>query len=203
MTMQQPVLHLASSSPRRRDILTAMGLPFTFAGVDIDEAWQNGESATDMVLRLAQGKAAAAAGREQGLLPIIGADTVVAYRDRILGKPTSKENALDMLTLLSGRTHRVLTAVAVQANEILKSAVSVTEVRFRDIPPDEALAYWQSGEPEGKAGAYAIQGKGGVFVESLSGSHSGVVGLPVFETAMLLRWAGIDVLAGTEDQART
>ena len=96
---------------------------------------------------------------------------------------------------MSGRTHRVLTGVALYSEQELRTALSVTEVRFREIGPDEALAYWQSGEPCDKAGAYAIQGRGGVFVEAISGSYSGVVGLPVFETVRLLRDAGLRVLS--------
>jgi len=200
--MQQPILHLASSSPRRREILLSMGLRFTYAGVDIDETRAAGESATDMVLRLAIGKASAAAVARHGDLPIMGADTVVVCGDRILGKPSSKEDGLQMLAHLSGKRHQVLTAVSVLAGQTEKTAVSVTDVVFREITPDEALAYWQSGEPEGKAGAYAIQGKGGIFAQSISGSYSGVVGLPVFETASLLDWAGVDVLKATGNLPR-
>jgi septum formation protein len=179
-----------------------MGLNFTFAGVDIDEAPADGESASEMVLRLAEAKAVEASRTKAANLPIIGADTVVVCDNRILGKPASKEEALEMLAVLSGKSHQVLTAVAILANQAAKTAVSTTDVRFRDIPPDEALAYWQSGEPEGKAGAYAIQGRGGVFARSIAGSYSGVVGLPVFETAALLKSVGIDVLKDTAVQVQ-
>lgn len=198
------VIHLASSSPRRRELLTAMGIGFTYAGVDIDERPRSGESVGELVRRLAEAKASAGGTRQAAdgatPLPTIGADTLVAIDDRILGKPASKEDALRMLALLSGRTHRVLTAVSLWINGVTSVATAETKVEFREITPDEALAYWQSGEPGGKAGAYAIQGKGGVFVASLAGSYTGVVGLPVFETAALLRSAGIDVLSasGTE-----
>lgn len=198
--MPEPLLHLASASPRRREILTAIGVGFTFAGVDIDETPAAAERATNLVVRLAVEKAAAGDRCRQNGMPVIGADTIVLAGDRILGKPVSKEDALEMLALLSGRTHRVLTAVAIISGDDMKSALSDTEVRFREIAPDEARAYWQSGESGDKAGAYAIQGKGGLFVESLSGSYSGVVGLPVFETAALLRWAGISVLAAGQAQ---
>ena len=189
--MEQPDLHLASSSARRRDILTTLGVRFSYAGVDIDESRAPGEPVADMVLRLAQEKARAA---EAGDLPVLGADTIVTLEDRVFGKPESQDDALAMLHALSGRSHQVLTGVACLSGGILTTAVSTTEVRFRDIDPDEALAYWQSGEPEGKAGSYAIQGLGAIFVESLSGSYSGVVGLPVYETAALLKGVGITVL---------
>lgn len=194
MTLHPPVLHLASSSPRRRDILTAMGVSYSHAGVDIDETPAPAEAVADMVQRVTCAKALAADQSGNFTLPILAADTVVALGDRILGKPAAKEQALEMLACLSGQAHQVLTAVALLAEGQLRTALSVTLVTFREISPDEALAYWQSGEPQGKAGAYAIQGRGGIFVASLSGSYSGVVGLPVFETARLLQAANIDVL---------
>ena len=194
MTLHQPVLHLASSSPRRRDILTAMGVPFSHAGVDIDETPGSGEPVADMVLRVTRAKATTSAQRGDFTIPVLAADTAVALGTRIFGKPGSKEQALEMLSSLSGQVHQVLTAVALLAEDRLETAISVTQVTFREIHPDEALAYWQSGEPLGKAGAYAIQGRGGIFVDSLSGSYSGVVGLPVFETAKLLQAAGVSVL---------
>lgn len=189
--MPQPVLHLASSSPRRREILSALGVPFTHAGVDLDESRVEGETVAAMVVRLASEKARAARGMH---LPVLGADTIVALGDQVFGKPQSMREALLMLQALSGRPHRVLTAVALVNNGDISTALSDTEVRFRDIHPDEARAYWQSGEPLGKAGGYAIQGLGGVFVEALTGSYTGVVGLPVYETAALLATAGITVL---------
>jgi len=171
-----------------------MGLAFSHAGVDIDESRHQHEAVDDMVMRLAREKAFSADQQKHGRIPILAADTIVVLGDRVFGKPASKEDALAMLEALSGSSHRVLTAVAVVTGAELVTAMSDTEVRFRDINPDEALAYWQSGEPVGKAGAYAIQGLGGIFVESIDGSYSGVVGLPVFETADLLRQAGIEIL---------
>jgi septum formation protein len=194
MTVTDIQLHLASASPRRREILTAMGLRFTCEGADIVEAAGDGEAPEELVLRLASEKANAVALTSHGGLPVLAADTVVVRGNRILGKPDSKEDALDMLALLSGADHRVLTAVVLKANDMLRSTLSDTAVRFRKITTAEAHQYWLSGEPAGKAGAYAIQGIAGVFVESLVGSYSGVVGLPVFETAALLRECGIDVL---------
>jgi septum formation protein len=190
--MPAPTLHLASSSPRRKEILDMLGLDFTSGGVDVDESRLGGESAEEMVVRLAKAKARAIEIGESAV--VLGADTAVVLGEEVFGKPESREAALETLAQLSGRTHRVLTGVAVLSAQGVRTALSNTEVRFREISPDEALAYWQSGEPCDKAGAYAIQGLGGVFVEAISGSYSGVVGLPVFETARMLRDAGIRVL---------
>jgi septum formation protein len=187
-------IHLASSSPRRHEILTAMGLSFTAAGVDIDETRYDGEPVADMVVRLAIAKAAAARENVAQSLPILGADTAVSIDDQVLGKPGSQDEAVRMLASLSGRTHTVLTAVALDYAGVVRTTTSLTEVRFREISPDEAQSYWQSGEPLDKAGAYAVQGIAGIFVEELSGSYSGVVGLPVFETAALLADAGLEIL---------
>ncbi len=187
-------IHLASSSPRRHEILVALGLRFTAAGVDIEETRYDGEPVADMVVRLAVAKAAAARATVDQSVPVIGADTAVAVDDQVLGKPVSGDEAAQMLASLSGRTHEVLTGVALDYAGRVRTATSVTEVRFREISPDEARAYWQSGEPIDKAGAYAVQGIGGSFVEDISGSYSGVVGLPVFEMAALLAEAGLNVL---------
>jgi len=190
--MVDPKLHLASQSPRRQDILRSLGLSFTAAGVDVDEQRRNGELPEAMALRLSRTKAMAA-GVDHSRI-VIGADTVVVLQNDIFGKPKDRDECLEMLASLSGRTHRVVTGVAVLASEEVRTVVSTTEVKFREISPDEALAYWHSGEPCDKAGAYAIQGRGGIFVEAISGSYSGVVGLPVFETSKLLREAGLRVL---------
>jgi septum formation protein len=171
----------------------------TFAGVDIDETPSMHESPAELVLRLALAKARTSGARHPDRPVILGADTVVSLDGQVLGKPASRAHALDMLSRLSARAHTVLTAVAVIAGERESSAVASSTVRFREIEPREAAAYWQSGEPVGKAGAYAIQGKGGIFVESISGSFSCIVGLPVFETAGLLRDAGIEILGSSRD----
>ncbi len=193
--MSNPDLHLASASQRRRELLASLGLSFTYGGVDADESALPGEAVSELVLRLATLKARTAFDSGDYTVPVLGADTVVVLEDRVFGKPGSKEEALAMLASLSGRAHEVLTGVAVVSNGEFQTAVSLTEVRFREIHPDEALAYWQSGEPAGKAGAYAVQGQGGIFVSAIRGSYSGVVGLPVFETAELLRAAGIQLPA--------
>jgi septum formation protein len=192
--MSPLLLHLASESPRRREILKALGVRFSFAGVRIDESPVPAESPEEMVLRLASEKAAAAG--DGTLRPVLGADTAVVLGEQLFGKPRGREDGLDMLRRLSGCTHRVVTGVALLSKAGMATALSSTDVRFRDISAEEAIAYWQSGEPQDKAGAYAIQGAGGVFVEEIRGSYSGVVGLPVFETARLLEAAGISILAG-------
>jgi septum formation protein len=187
-----PVLHLASTSPRRREILAALNLDFTVVHVDVDETPCAGESPGDMVLRLAVAKVEAAPiGPEHRVL---GADTAVVINGRALGKPVDEADCLAMLAALSGRRHEVVTGVALSGPDGTRTALSETDVYFREIRRDEALAYWQSGEPCDKAGAYAIQGLGGAFVERIEGSYSGVVGLPVFETVALLNEAGFDLM---------
>ena len=186
-------LLLASTSPRRREILSALGLEFRVCHVDIDETPLSGERATAMVLRLATAKVEAADEGSAAL--VLGADTAVVVDDQILGKPADEADCLAMLGMLSGRAHRVVTGVALRASGTTTTAASVTDVYFREICRDEARAYWQSGEPCDKAGAYAIQGLGGAFVTRIDGSYSGVVGLPVFETLQLLSAAGLKFLA--------
>lgn len=187
---KKPLLHLASASPRRRDLLDQLGLDYTWAGVDIDETPRQDESPVELVRRLASEKGRAA----RSPLPVLSADTIVTLDGDVFGKPASCEDALAMLERLSGHRHEVLTAVALMAEDVQQVRLSATKVVFRDIHPDEALAYWHSGEPKDKAGAYAIQGLGAIFVEALQGSYSGVVGLPLFETAGLLAEAGIGIL---------
>lgn len=196
--MTSPALHLASSSPRRVAILERMGLAFTSRGVDVDETPLSGESAEAMVLRLAEKKARAANCAADAV--VIGADTAVVLDGVVFGKPTDRNDALGMLGRLSGRSHEVLTGIAVLSGDTLRTTVSVTDVTFREIGPDEALEYWQSGEPRDKAGAYAIQGGAGDFVVAVEGSYSGVVGLPVFEIARLLQLAGVKIPAGLKDE---
>jgi septum formation protein len=190
--MTDPKLHLASQSPQRQDILRSLGLSFTACGVDVDEQRLQHEPPETMALRLSRAKAMAADVDASRI--VVGADTLVVLGDAVFGKPKDRDECLGMLANLSGRTHRVLTGVAVMASGEVQTVLSITEVRFREISPDEALAYWHSGEPCDKAGAYAIQGCGGIFVEAISGSYSGVVGLPVYETSQLLRGAGLRVL---------
>ena len=187
-----PTLILASTSPRRREVLASLELDFVVVPVDVDESPRDGETPGDMALRLAVAKAKAADMSGDGIA--LGADTVVVIDERALGKPKDEADCLAMLELLGGRGHKVLTGVALHGPNGTRTALSETEVYFREISRDEALAYWQSGEPCDKAGAYAIQGLGGVFVERIVGSYSGVVGLPVFETAALLANEGLGVV---------
>ena len=187
-----PTLLLASTSPRRREILTSLGLDFTVVPVDVDETALEGETPGDMALRLAVAKARAA--DPGGDCVALGADTVVVADGRALGKPKDQADCLAMLEALSGRGHKVVTGVALHGPQGTQTALSDTDVYFREISRDEAVAYWQSGESCDKAGAYAVQGLGGIFVERVEGSYSGVVGLPVFETAALLAGAGLGVM---------
>jgi septum formation protein len=245
--MSEDFIYLASASPRRRELLRQIGVPFQVLGVEIDESVRFAEAAPVYVARLAQAKAAAgwaligdasgcAAGRDVaaggavagaaagGMVVggaaacgavdsrsvarcsaavgvatpgaarnalVLAADTAVVLDGKILGKPADRQEAFAMLRQLSGRTHEVLTAIAVVTASGVESRVSRSEVAFRAIADVEAHAYWDTGEPCDKAGAYAIQGRAAVFVADLRGSYSGVMGLPLYETAELLAGAGV------------
>lgn len=186
-------LYLASGSPRRRELLTQIGVPFSVISADIDETPMNHETPSAYVERLARGKAEA--GRRAivsaGDFCVLGADTAVVLDGKILGKPVGEAQACAMLMLLAGQQHEVLTAIAVLEGDRCESRVVRSLVRFRAIDRDEAAAYWASGEPRDKAGGYGIQGLGAVFVASLNGSYSAVVGLPLCETAELVGHFGI------------
>ncbi len=183
-------LVLASQSPRRRELLEQLGLPLVVRPANTDEAVRPGEAARDYVLRVAREKARAVEGAI-----VLAADTAVVLRGEVLGKPTGAEDARRMLRALSGTVHEVLTGVCVRrATEALAielDAVVSTEVRFAPLSPAEVDWYVATGEPLDKAGAYAIQGAGGAFVVRVDGSVSNVVGLPLAETADLLRRAGL------------
>lgn len=185
-----PLVCLASASPRRRDLLWQIGVAHKAMPANLEEDPLPGESPHDYVERLAVEKAMTVRNRGERL-PVLAADTAVVLDGALYGKPVDRADALAMLGKLSGRVHQVLTAVALASERSVEVRVSSTSVRFRDVSLAEREAYWQSGEPRDKAGGYAIQGYGAVFVESLSGSYSGVVGLPLAETAELLRAAGI------------
>lgn len=188
-----PRLILASASPRRRELLAQLGVTFEVMGADIDETPRPGESAGALVGRLAVAKARAVQGRAADAL-VIGSDTEVECQGRILGKPADELAGVEMLLSLAGRTHRVWSAVAVVQGPWEDLRVQCSRVRFRRISPSEARAYWATGEPRDKAGGYAIQGLGAVFVSHLEGSYSGVMGLPLFETATLLAERGFQCL---------
>jgi septum formation protein len=184
-----PVLCLASASPRRRDLLASIGVAADVRPVDIDETPRPEESARDYVVRLAREKALA--GARLTPLPTLGSDTAVVRDGEILGKPAGREEAAAMLRSLSGRCHEVLTGVAVTGPAGVLATCVTTRVFMREIRERELAAYWDSGEPADKAGGYAIQGLAAVFVEHIEGSHSAVVGLPLFETADLLARQGV------------
>jgi septum formation protein len=188
-------LYLASTSPRRRELLAQLGLDFHVLGVDIDESVRAGEEAAAYVLRLAREKAAAGLA-QAGEGVVIAADTSVVLDGEVLGKPASEQEAIAMWSRLSGREHEVLTGLAVGNRARLAARVVSTRVRFRAIRDAEMRAYWASGEPRDKAGGYAIQGRGAIFVTGIEGSYSNVVGLPLAETAALLDTFGLPVLAG-------
>lgn len=193
--MSSPQFYLASASPRRKQLLEQLGLRFEVVTADVDESPKAGEAPQDYVLRVAGLKARAAVAKLGGpSLPVLAADTTVVLEGSILGKPEGRDDAIRMLTRLGGRQHQVLSAVALWNRGTLDTVLSESRVRFRSIDSQEAAAYWDSGEPRDKAGAYGIQGMGAMFVESLEGSYSGVMGLPLFETAALLGKAGVRVL---------
>jgi septum formation protein len=193
--MSEDFVYLASASPRRHALLAQIGVPFQTLSIAIDESATAHEAPAGYVSRLAKAKVAAGQELAQraGLAarPVLAADTAVVIDAEILGKPVDSEDAERMLRLLSGRTHQVLTAVALSAASQFFSLVNRSEVTFRSITVQEARDYWSTGEPRDKAGSYAIQGLGAVFVTDLRGSYSGVMGLPLYETAELLREAGV------------
>lgn len=200
------MIYLASRSPRRRELLAQIGVKFepllfregNRADAETDEAVRPGEDAGDYVRRVTQMKADAAWQRvlmRRGLrrMPVLAADTTVVLGGEVLGKPAGREDAVRMLRLLAGTQHRVLTAVAVQLEGRLEMAVSESIVTFAPLDAERIDAYVSTGEPYDKAGAYAIQGRAGAFVERLEGSYTGVMGLPLYETAGLLRLFGLTV----------
>jgi septum formation protein len=188
-------IHLASRSPRRLQLLRQIGIRPRVMAADLDESLLPGESPEAYVRRLAVNKAQYAynALPPERRGPVFGADTAVVAAGRVLGKPQDREHAVEMLLSLSGRTHRVLTGVAL-VDGAVRYRLSDSRVSFRPIDEAEARAYWDTGEPADKAGGYGIQGLGAVFVEGLEGSYSGVMGLPLYETAELLSEAGIALL---------
>lgn len=186
-------LYLASGSPRRRELLAQIGVPHITLSATVDETVRPAEIASAYVERLAREKALAglASLSEADGACVLGADTAVVLDGRILGKPTDRDDALATLVQLSGREHEVLTAVALADANRCESRVVASRVRFRPITRAELETYWASGEPADKAGSYAIQGLGAVFVSRVEGSYSAVVGLPLLETAEMLAGFGI------------
>jgi septum formation protein len=202
--MSLDFVYLASGSPRRRELLQQIGVSFRVVGTAVDEAVRVAETAPTYVSRLAAAKAEAGweRSRDGTQVPVLAADTAVVLDGRILGKPADRQDAAGMLGQLSGRTHEVLTAVALRTANGVQSRISRSEVTFRSIAAREAEAYWETGEPSDKAGAYAIQGLGAIFIADLRGSYSGVMGLPLFETAELLCNAGFVALGANLGHAR-
>jgi len=183
------MLHLASQSPRRRQLLEQLGVEFAVLNVDVPEQRAPGESPQDYVSRVARDKARAGLASLGGAddAVVLGADTEVVLDDEVFGKPLDAQDAAAMLRRLSGRTHAVISAVWVVSAQQERSETCISRVRFGVLDASAIDAYVATGEPFGKAGAYAIQGRGAVLIEHLEGSYSGVMGLPVFETARLLR----------------
>ncbi len=191
----QPPLYLASMSPRRSELLQQIGVVHSIIKVDVDETPHRGELPKEYVTRVAQEKALAGQNSLDDSKDrlVLAADTSVVIDNHILGKPKDKEHALQMMQLLSNRSHWVYSAVAL-AGDVIEHRISESLVTFREISSEEASAYWDSGEPADKAGGYGIQGIGSIFVSKIEGSFSGVMGLPIFETTQLLMQAGIDPL---------
>jgi septum formation protein len=204
-TSRPPCLVLASASPRRSALLAQIGVPHRVDAAHIDESVRHGESPQQYVERLAAGKAASIAAQPQRShgLPVLGADTSVILGERIFGKPASVDAALEMLVALGGRTHEVLSAIALCDARGLRTRVSRTRVTLRSISEREIRDYWARGEPRDKAGGYAIQGLAAIFIEHIDGSYSGVMGLPLYETAALLAEAGVPVWQATAGAAVT
>jgi septum formation protein len=189
--MKKDFVYLASASPRRSELLRQIGVPFTVRAAAIAEQRVPGETPEAYVLRLAAAKAETVWGAVADSRPVLGADTAVVLDGAVLGKPHDSAEAAAMLERLSGRSHRVLTAVAVRYGGGVEARLSSSEVRVRATTAAERLAYCATGEPFDKAGGYGIQGHAAVLVEELNGSYSGVVGLPLFETAALLERCGV------------
>jgi septum formation protein len=197
--MIDPRIYLASRSPRRRELLTQIGIRFDLLlfrsgareDTEVSEDWLPGETPEAYVQRVARIKAAYGAdllgSRKVVPRPVLAADTTLDLDGEIIGKPKDEADAAAILARLSGRSHRVLTAIAMARDGRLEHRLSISEVRFRPISAEEIRRYVQSGEPMDKAGAYGIQGRAAMFIEDIKGSHSGIVGLPLCETALLLR----------------
>lgn len=181
---------LASASPRRRELLDQIGVRYDVKVADVDESSVAGESADEMVVRLAALKAETIWQASDKTRPVLGSDTLGELQGQLLVKPDDFAHAHKMLSSMSGRWHRILSAVAVRDASGMKTALSESKVWFRTLSDAEIKQYWDSGEPQDKAGSYAIQGLGAVFVERIEGSYSGIMGLPLFETDQLLKEVG-------------
>jgi len=215
MNIYKPQIYLASSSPRRQLLLDQINIRYKVLLPIIKESPQTRESPVDYAIRIAIEKARYGLNMlnesnhsqhmfsqykfSQHKLPVLGADTVIALKNKIIGKPGHKADSLNILEQLSGKSHDVITAVALVTEKkehsvVCRSVVSTSTVTFRQITTEERERYWSSKEPQDKAGSYAIQGMGAIFISNLSGSYSGVMGLPLFETANILQEAGIKIV---------
>lgn len=183
----QSKVYLASASPRRRELLAQIGVPVTQISCAIDESVRPGEVPLDYVQRVTRDKVLAGVAAAPAGMVVIAADTAVVIADQILGKPVDRADGMAMLRSLSGNTHQVITAVAVARDTDVRVQPVITQVRFRTLSDLEMADYWATGEPIDKAGGYAIQGLGAVFVAHIEGNYSAVVGLPLMETAQLLK----------------
>lgn len=199
MTVQpsSPQITLASGSPRRRELLDQIAVSYEVLPVDIDESHQAGETASQFVKRLALEKSRAGF-QQRPVRPALGSDTIVVCDSHILGKPTDRKMAIEMLSLLSANTHQVMTAVALCDGESEYCMLNTSEVVFSELSLAQIEAYWESGEPADKAGAYGIQGQAAQFIREIRGSYSSIMGLPLYETAELLGRAGIELLTGSK-----
>ena len=206
MNVMEKRIYLASRSPRRRELLKQIGITFEVlimrsypvVRADVDETPRPGETPADYVTRIAANKAKTGwmRARERRLprLPVLGADTTVAIDGEIIGKPSNADDAANMLRRLSGREHEVFSAVAVAMNDQVETKLSRSRVRFSDLNDTLIQDYIDTGEPMDKAGAYGVQGKAAAFIAEIDGSYSGIMGLPLYETAQLLKQAGLAVL---------
>lgn len=183
---------LASQSPRRRELMELMGLEFTVRAADIDETMDIHKDPSQEVARVSRMKALAVNAGQEDI--VVAADTIVVCEGKILGKPHVEEKAEEMLTLLSGREHEVMTGYTVRQGERLVTRVEVSRIHFRELLPEEIRAYVKTGEPLDKAGAYGIQGKAGLFVSRLEGDYYNVMGLPVCALTQSLREFGVKIL---------
>ncbi len=190
--MNLPDIALASGSPRRQELLSQIGVSFSVVAVDVDESLLDGESAGDYVQRLAVAKAQAGWHilSSQQKIPVLGADTAVIVDDEILGKPRDADDARAMLQRLSGRCHQVMTAVAIVDQQQVLCKLNTSEVCFSDLSSEQIAWYVSTGEGTDKAGGYAVQGLAAMFIERIEGSYSGIMGLPLRETSVMLQLAG-------------
>jgi len=192
--MKKNSIILASASPRRIELLQQISVEFEQMVADIDESYRPGESAEQFVCRLAEEKSQAVFDKSSKELPVLGSDTIVVVDEHILGKPTDYQDAVQMLKMLSGRKHQVMTAVTLHSSHKQTTKLNISDVTFMTLSSEMIDAYWQTGESIGKAGAYAIQGAAAQFITEIRGSYSSIMGLPLYEVRCLLEESGIAVL---------